>query len=258
MNEDYYCKKKEYSTSLDFIEIDVTFKCNLKCYNCDRSCRQAPDEIYISAEKINKFLGETLDKNHYWKRLRILGGEPYLHPEIDTILDILSEYKYEHKDIIIEIVTNGYGSYVNHAIKKTPSNIVINNTRKVSQYNRKFEPFNIAPTDIGNYSAADYKKACWITKECGIGLNPYGYYQCGVAGSIDRVFGFDIGLKQLPNNELQLMPLKEILCAFCGHFLNQKFVLPEQRKSVIGEPNTKSWEMAYSKYKKQKPLMTLY
>ena len=258
MNEVYYCKMKEYSTSLDFIEIDVTFKCNLKCYNCDRSCRQAPEEISISIEQIHKFLGETLNKNHYWKRIRILGGEPYLHPEIDTILDILSEYKSENKDGIIEIVTNGYGPYVNNAIKKTPSNIVINNTRKVSQYNQKFESFNIAPTDIGNYSSADYKKACWITEECGIGLNPYGYYQCGVAGSIDRVFGFDIGLKELPDNELQLMPLKKKLCAFCGHFLNQKFIKPEQRTPVIGEPMTESWKIAYLTYKKQKPSMTTY
>lgn len=258
MIEDYYCKTKKYSTSLDFIEIDVTFKCNLKCYNCDRSCRQAAEDGYLSIEQIYKFLDETFRKNINWKRIRVLGGEPYLHPKIDLILDILSDYKSENKDLIVEIVTNGYGSCVNDGIKKTPSNITINNTRKVSQYNKKFESFNIAPIDIGNYSATDYKRACWITEECGIGLNTYGYYQCGVAGSIDRVFGFDIGLKELPNNELQLMPLKKKLCTFCGHFLNQKYTLPEQRTPVIGEPKTESWEIAYLTYKKQKPSMTTY
>ena len=258
MNEIYYWNTKKYSTSMDFIEIDVTFKCNLKCYNCDRSCRQAPEEISISIEQIHKFLGETLNNNHCWRRIRILGGEPYLHPEIDTILDILSEYKSENKDAVIEIVTNGYGQKINRGIKKTPSNIILNNTKKASQFNQKFEPFNIAPVDIGKYMPSDYNKACWITEECGIGLNPYGYYQCGVAGSIDRVFGFNIGLKKLPVDQKQLIPLKRRLCAYCGHFLNQKFISPEKRTPVIGEPKTKSWETAYLKYKKQKPSMTLY
>ena len=260
MNEFNYQNRetKEYSTSLDLIEIDITFKCNLMCYNCDRSCRQAPDEKYISIEQIYKFLRETYDKNHHWRRIRILGGEPYLHPKIDTFLDILNKYQSENRDTIIEIVTNGNGPKVNQCIKKTPSNIILNNTKKVVQFNRKFEPINIAPVDITQYLPSDYKKACWITEECGIGLNPYGYYQCGVAGSIDRVFGFNIGLKELPIDQQQLIYLKRKLCKYCGHFLNQKFIPPEKRTPVIGEPKSKSWEIAYSKYKKQKPSMTLY
>ncbi|MCQ1537135.1 radical SAM protein [Methanosarcina sp. KYL-1] len=250
--------KNGYETSLDLIEIDVTFKCNLMCYNCDRSCRQAPEERHMSTEQIGKFLEETQKKNRSWKRIRILGGEPYLHPEIHEIMRMLAEYKSENRDTVVEIVTNGYGPEVNKAIKNTPTDIIIKNTKKVSQYNKKFEPFNIAPVDKKEYLSSDYTKACWITEECGMGLNPYGYYQCGVAGSIDRVFGFDIGLKKMPDEQQQLTPLKKKLCAYCGHFLNQKFIPPEARKPLIGEPQTRSWKMAYSNYKKQKPSMTVY
>lgn len=253
-----FVEKRGFKTSLDLIEIDITFKCNLMCYNCDRSCRQAPEESHMSFQQINQFLNESEDLGRKWRRIRILGGEPYTHPDIERILAALSDYKLQNENTIIEIVTNGYGPDVNKAIFSTPSNIEIKNTRKTSQFNSKFEPFNIAPKDSAKNSFDDYKEACWITEECGIGLNRYGFYHCAVAGSIDRVFGFDIGLKQLPVNEEQLVIMKEKLCAFCGHFLNQKFVQPQNRMQVDGEPQTKSWKNGYSRYMKEKPFMSLY
>lgn len=251
-------KRTNFKTSLDLIEIDITFKCNLMCYNCDRSCRQAPEENHMSIEQISRFLAESTNKSHKWKRIRILGGEPYLHPEIDLILELLSDYKLENKDTIVEVVTNGYGQEVNKAILKTPINVEIKNTKKTSQFNTKFEPFNVAPKDLESSSLNTYTEACWITEECGFGFNCYGFYQCAVAGSIDRVLGLDIGLKQLPSQEEQLVMQKEKLCAYCGHFLNQKFIPPDNRTSVDGEPQTVSWKRAYSEYKRQKPFMSLY
>lgn len=251
-------KQTEFKTSFNLIEIDITFKCNLLCYNCDRSCRQAPEGNHMNVEQISKFLKESENLNREWKRIRILGGEPYLHPEIDIILAILSDYRIENKDKIVEIVTNGYGSEVNKAILETPSNIEIKNTKKTTQFNTKFEPFNVAPKDLKEYSLDKYTGACWITEECGIGLNAYGFYQCAVAGSIDRVLGFDIGLKQIPSQEGQLVAQKEKLCAYCGHYLNQRFIPPAKRLPVEGEPQTVSWKMAYSNYKKGKTVMTLY
>lgn len=251
-------KQTEFKTSFNLIEIDITFKCNLLCYNCDRSCRQVPEDNHMKVEQISRFLKESENLNREWKRIRILGGEPYLHPEIDIILAILSDHRLENKDTIIEVVTNGYGPYVKKSILKTPANIDIKNTKKTSQFNTKFEPFNIAPKDLDNSYLNKYTEACWITEECGIGLNCYGFYQCAVAGSIDRVLGFDIGFKQLPFQEEQLVMQKEKLCAYCGHFLNQRFIPPEKRISVDGEPKTVSWKRAYSEYKKEKPVMSLY
>ncbi len=63
----------EYQTSMSDIEIDISFGCNLKCYNCDRSCTQAPDNSIMSVSQVEKFIGESITKNKKWRRIRILG-----------------------------------------------------------------------------------------------------------------------------------------------------------------------------------------
>lgn len=246
----------QYRTSLDCIEIDITYRCNLRCYNCDRSCTQAPENLDMTLVQLGRFIEES--KRKRWRRVRIVGGEPLLHPDIEEIFLILIEFKKENKNTLIEIVTNGYGDRVRNVMNKIPNAIFLKNTNKIGRFQRKFEAFNCAPKDYFASFFIDYSNACWITEECGLGLNPYGYYQCGVASSIDRVIGLDIGLKELPTNQLQLISLKKQLCPYCGHFFSRKFIPPEQRKPVNGEPKTKSWKTAYSQYERQKPQMTKY
>ena len=41
------------------IEIEITTDYNLKCFNCDRSCRPALSEEYMTVEQIKLFLEES-------------------------------------------------------------------------------------------------------------------------------------------------------------------------------------------------------
>ena len=77
----------EYRTSHYTIEVDLSFKCNLKCFNCDRSCNQAPDNSNMTVSQIGKFVQESVANKREWYRIRILGGEPMLHPDIFEILE---------------------------------------------------------------------------------------------------------------------------------------------------------------------------
>jgi uncharacterized radical SAM superfamily Fe-S cluster-containing enzyme len=198
-----------YNTSLDLIEIDITYACNLKCINCNRSCKQAPDDSYMTIEQVKKFIRQTKDTSRDLKRIRVLGGEPLLHPNILEILDILLE---DSQGIIIEVATNGYGEKVKETINSIPSHINVINSYKTSPEIENFEPSNLAPSDLTDFSQKDYENACWITQECGIGFNQYGYYHCAVAAGIDRVMGIDIGLKELPINDEEFLEQKRKLC----------------------------------------------
>jgi len=71
----------EYYRNLSMIEIDITYACNLRCYNCNRSCTQAPTVERMTVDQIKKFVEESKASNLQWKRIRILGGEPTLHPD---------------------------------------------------------------------------------------------------------------------------------------------------------------------------------
>ena len=205
----------QYPPSLDEIEIDITFMCNLKCFNCDRSCTQAVSNEHMEVSKIEDFIKESVEKNKKWNRIRILGGEPLIHPQVEEIVDLLREYKEQrNKEVKLELVTNGFGEKVQRMIEILSPKIYIKNTNKTERFQEKFEPFNMAPVDNKRNILTDYKNACWITSYCGIGMNVNGYYQCAVAGGIDRVMKKNEGLKEYPKSTKELEKQMIDICKY--------------------------------------------
>ena len=240
----------EYTRSRKYIEIDITYRCNLKCINCDRSCRQAPTNEQMTVEQIQKFVDESIDSNAKWERIRVMGGEPTLHPNVIEILNLLLGYKKNiSPDTCIELDTNGVGKKVNGILSKVPKEIEIENSSKESKI-LPFYPFNMAPEDSLRYRSADYSSGCRITSVDGIGLTPYGYYPCAAAGSIDRIFGFDIGRKKLPSYNDSMTDQLEVFCKLCGHF--------RAAKRTNKELMSPTWKKAYENYKQIKPKLALY
>ena len=62
------------------IEIDITYACNLQCFNCNRSCEQAPSAERMTREQIERFVGESIARGIRWERIRLLGGSPRFIP----------------------------------------------------------------------------------------------------------------------------------------------------------------------------------
>ena len=244
-----------FSTSLDSIEIDITYRCDLGCNNCDRSCRQAPTNDDMSVEQITTFLDQSLQNGREWKRIRIMGGEPLLHPNIETILHLFSSYKECRPMTEIELYTNGLPKKRNISI---PENICIHSTEKKHSVNSQFEPYNLAPIDLFGDNG-DFRKGCWITSYCGAGLNKYGYYPCAAGAAIDRVFGFDLGYKELPQYSEDFDNVKSTLCSYCGHYLcGGSYLDSESRISIFNlEPVSKSWIVAYQRYVSKKPNLSI-
>lgn len=234
----------KWQRSRKLIEIYITYRCNLNCYNCDISCRQAPSKEHMTPDQIKKFIKESKDNNIKWEKIRVMGGEPTLHPGIHTILNMLLEYKRMYSpDTRIQLITNGFGKLVKDVLNKVPEGIEIENSEKKSP-DQKFTPFNVAPKDNFIYRFTDYSNGCPVIAVCGIGLTPYGYYCCGVAGSIDRVFGFDTGRKKMPDLNDSMADQLDMFCKYCGHFIITT--------SVNSETMSRTWETAYDEHKKGK------
>ena len=96
------------------IEVEITFRCNLKCRHCNRFCNSEKDynlsrsKFDMDIEHINYLCNEIrrFPKKRF-HTLRIIGGEPLMS-------DILTEALNIFKDLVIEgfihdiiIVTNG-------------------------------------------------------------------------------------------------------------------------------------------------------
>lgn len=90
-------------TYLDYIEININDHCNLNCKGCSHFAPLAP----ASFKNFNTFLKDIKRLKqlipHIFK-IRIMGGEPFLNPELKRYVETLKEV-YPYSDL--RIVTNG-------------------------------------------------------------------------------------------------------------------------------------------------------
>jgi uncharacterized radical SAM superfamily Fe-S cluster-containing enzyme len=222
-----YKRRKTFLPNLNKIEIDITYDCNLKCIACNRSCSQAPTMEEMDFSDIKKFVSESIALKKKWDLINILGGEPTLHSGFEEIIKyILEKYILSYSpETVLQIVSNGLTVETRNVLNKVKQHPNVFIDKKSFKTNNKveyFSPFNDAPIDDVNFINADYKKACWITSYCGIGLNKFGYYACTVCGGIDRIINENRGgiesLKDVSIENIQEQFLK--FCRLCGNFKN--------------------------------------
>jgi len=191
---------------LSFIEIDITEQCNLSCNACSRCCDKFKSNKHIDIKIVRQFVKESIVLNYKWKSIKILGGEPTLHPELDKIIKILYEYKLFNVDCLISILSNG-------VIKRNYPDWFIDEYTLDHSFHR---PFYISPMDEGKFGI---NKLCCTLWQCGIGLGSYGYTPCALGTAMCRIWGFR-GVTSLYNctGENLLNQCKNI-CKHCGAYL---------------------------------------
>ena len=241
--QSFLCKifGQQYKLSREYAEIDITYKCNLNCINCNRSCTQAPDNTEMALDTIDRFLKQSIKENIIWKRIRLLGGEPTLHSQIFEIIKMLSQYQNDHNPLVrLVLGTNFFGQKVHQVLEKLPDNILIKSTLKTSKINL-FKPFNSAPCDHFLNTFSNYACGCRIIEDCGLGLTPSGYYMCAIAGGIDRIFQYHLGRQDLPTESDSLSDQRMAFCRVCGHF---GFQWPTKQIQM-----SRTWRLAYRQHK---------
>jgi len=230
---------RQFTPSREYAEIDITYRCNLKCLNCNRSCSQAPSRQEMPVAAIAAFIEQSLDQGIQWKRIRLLGGEPTLHSRIFEIVDLLSNYQARHNPgLHLVLGTNFHGRRVRRVLARLPENVRIKSTLKTSRENL-FRPFNVAPCDTIYHRGSDYTCGCRIIAECGLGLTPSGYYMCAIAGGIDRIFQYRLGRRHLPAAADALTDQMAVFCRLCGHF---GFQWPTRKTKMSA-----TWRRAYTR-----------
>lgn len=242
----------QYSRSRDSIEIDITYDCNLLCHNCNRSASQAPEKLHIPLDSVRSFVTESIDCGKRWKRIRVLGGEPTLHPQFLDIVKELLRYHARHQTCVIEIVTNGYGPIVQSQLARLPAAIRVENSRKTGPVQLEFAPFNLAPVDDPRYRHADYTNGCSIMRDCGMGLTPSGYYPCAISGGIDRIAEMGLGRSILPDDSDDMRDVLSVSCSLCGRFKDGHYVPKNLRPKLPGQPVSPSWKRLYAEWELRK------
>ncbi len=244
----------QYERSRDAIEIDITYACNLRCTNCNRSVTQAPEKAHLDAGRVRQFVDESLAAGKRWRRIRVLGGEPTLHPHFTEIVGILLGYRAQVPSCRIQVVSNGHGAHVRARLAQLPAGIEIENSGKRGNVQPSFGAFNLAPVDDPVFRHADYVNGCSIMTDCGMGLGIGGYYPCAVAAGIDRVLGEAGGRPALPPDQDSMADLASRLCRLCGHFRDGHDVPERLREPLLDTPMSPAWVQIYEAWhRRSKP-----
>lgn len=257
-------RKRCWNPNLSRIELEIWTGCNLACPNCDRSAAQAPAQEGMSVEQVKRFVEESIKSRWQWDRISLLGGEPTLHPNFDQVVAAIKPYHEKSPKTKIQLFTNGFGRKVRRVVSRVPPWLTILNSEK----NREaplFSPCNLAPIDCDFISPGRFRRMCAIASYCGLGLTRYGYYPCGAGGSIDRIFGLDIGLKRLRDvTKTTIIESGLRLCALCGHFRLFDGALVDHDQRISDAPLgwvqvtvlSPTWITAYERYQRHKPRLS--
>jgi hypothetical protein len=210
--------------------------------------------MQLSVEQIQRFIRESIASRAHWSEIVLIGGEPTIHREFLTIIELVRAYRDQHSPSTrIEVFTNGYGTRTQRILAQLPADIHIENSAKTRRpYVEYHEAFSVAPIDTDRYARSDFRNGCEITQKCGIGLGPSGYYPCGVASGIDRVFGWGIGRQSLPAVDDDMTDLLDRFCAVCGHFNRDRSEAP------TSQLNSTTWVDAYSRYNSAESMLPIY
>lgn len=221
-------------------EIDVTYDCNLSCKWCNRLCgtKFRPLKNNISIEKFQKIITLIEPNINNQAAVRILGGEPTLHPKIFEILDLLVKIIRPKMRFAIDICTNGSGTEVNKILNQirlrystyTLYNEIGSDKRPSSSKEFFIIISKVGPTGIpvidnkheSIYRAAqdelpdvkDYSKDCIVLKNCGYGINVHGIFICSPAQYIATIFKLKGGLDHLPS-AAEEEEQKKLYCRYC-------------------------------------------
>lgn len=220
-------------------EVYLLYHCNLNCAGCAVFSPIAKEE-YLDAvcyEQDCKRLSELTGGKA--ECIRLMGGEPTLHPNISIFCDITRRY---FKNAEIQLVTNGIllnkqadnfweicgKNNIKVQISRYPIKINMDSILEKGKTNnvtievtesKADEMFHLKLDTVGEQNAADSFKNCWIKNSC-ITLSKGRLYTCSIIPAADhfnRYFNKELKIEE--NDGIDIYKTKTIEEIF--KFLNK-------------------------------------
>lgn len=174
------------------IEVEITFKCNLKCRHCNRFCNSEKQynitrNVYeMNMNHINYLCFEIMRfPKQRFNTLRIIGGEPLMSNILNETISVFSALVKNGYIQNIVIVSNGtfpVNNEIKPYIRLLPEKL--NSIFSLKGKLTKKEVYKIKDSKHRNISIvpSDYDlegKLCDRVLLCGINYSIYGFSLCG-------------------------------------------------------------------------------
>lgn len=235
-------------------DVNVGMNCNASCHFCNRliDLFRIPNS-QMTVEQIASVIEQWKEHGVVVKKLKISGGEPSLNPNLVQICQMFLESGIVE---VLWVLTNGIKDNLpslprGARYKKDP---IIEGT----DYQKNHQPFLISPDDLGIRSE-NCGTSCSTMRNCGRGVDAFGFTFCGIAGALGHVLGIDPY-----SDEPVLRPPSDEICKHCLYSLDDEEQKRLQRKAPISrwpdgtvhygagvEYPTHTFREALEKYKKE-------
>lgn len=96
---------KDNIVLLNTINITVTERCNLRCKHCAALMQYFERPVHIPIEELKHDIDALLSKVDFIRDIHILGGEPFLYPQLSEYLTYLRKYRSNIGSLYL--ITNG-------------------------------------------------------------------------------------------------------------------------------------------------------
>ena len=104
LREIWFRQKIFKKFEMPYLEMFITTKCNLKCKNCSNLIPDCTNSGHINKETLFKTLEKLLSNIDRLYRLKLHGGEVFLHPQFADIIEYAGKQK---KILSFRLTTNG-------------------------------------------------------------------------------------------------------------------------------------------------------
>jgi len=222
------------------IELNLTLRCNAKCPNCNRCCDLYPERTDdVSFSQFADMVREVRATPSEVTRIKVVGGEPLLHPDFESVCDALSGLVAGGYVGKVKIDTNGILEVLPRYRKP---HISFSGTKPKKKVHL---PYLWSPTDLKLPI-----KPCSQPRFCGLSLDNIGWLPCSPAIMIVRAFR----LKHLYKYEMptETWGLDEI-CKHCIHAAPAAWRKEHERAlcDITEEEKTPSpsWKEGLERYK---------
>jgi hypothetical protein len=143
------------------VDIDITYACTLRFYNCNRSCGQQPTADLMSVGQLNHFLEEIRSRQIRWRLINLVGGDTTCHPHFQAMVDLVLKYCEEFSpDTCVKVFSNRYSARTKKLLSELPSRVLVDDSAKTSSVQTHHTAFNVAPIDVRKYMRADFSNGC--------------------------------------------------------------------------------------------------
>ena len=242
------------------IELEINTACDCACFGCDRfsDVTNAPA---MTISQVALFIQESIALGWTWERIRVLGGEPTLHPRLMYIIHMLTAYRDRClPDCLIQVLSNGLGKADKCAAVLASMRVDLHcETKERGVQPSWFRNTRIVPVDRDPDVGALEPCGIFGVRGCGLGLTRHGFFLDGAGASLAKVNGLDVGVQHLRDVTMDAMLAQaRVLCRLCGHWNPSDGTEVTKQVSETGMVTGQFLTLALKRYEIDPPKMTLY